>query len=126
MIGAGIEDCCKGVKNFDITKSKNPFSYFTQTCFYAFLRTIEKEKKEDYVKHKMMLNALQNNLHIQVDDEDAVDLESMEYNQKGIEDFIKDFEIKKFGEELALDETAGLAGKRRKISNKEPKEKGLF
>jgi len=38
--------------NFDETKSKNPFAYFTQVIFYAFLRRIQKEKKQLYIKYK--------------------------------------------------------------------------
>ena len=39
--------------NFDPEKSKNPFSYFTQMIYYAFLRRIQKEKKQMYVKYKL-------------------------------------------------------------------------
>ena len=38
--------------NFDPEKSKNPFSYFTQIIYYAFLRRIQKEKKQSYIKYK--------------------------------------------------------------------------
>jgi hypothetical protein len=38
--------------NFDPTKSKNPFAYFTQIIYFAFLRRISKEKKQTYVKYK--------------------------------------------------------------------------
>lgn len=38
--------------NFDETKSKNPFAYFTQVIYFAFLRRIQKEKKQLYVKYK--------------------------------------------------------------------------
>ena len=54
MVGDGIENCILYAHNFDETKSKNPFSYFTQIIYYAFLRRIEKEKKQAYVKYKMM------------------------------------------------------------------------
>ena len=40
--------------NFDPENSKNPFSYFTQIIYYAFLRRIEKEKKQSYVKYRLM------------------------------------------------------------------------
>jgi len=40
--------------NFDPEKSKNPFSYFTQIIYFAFLRRIEKEKKQSYIKYKIM------------------------------------------------------------------------
>ena len=39
-------------RNFDPTKSNNPFAYFTQIIYYAFLRRIQKEKKQMYVKYK--------------------------------------------------------------------------
>ena len=54
MVGDGIENCISYAHNFDETKSKNPFSYFTQIIYYAFLRRIEKEKKQAYVKYKIM------------------------------------------------------------------------
>jgi hypothetical protein len=53
MVADGIENCLMYAHNFDPKKSKNPFSYFTQIIYYAFLRRIEKEKKQAYVKFKM-------------------------------------------------------------------------
>jgi hypothetical protein len=53
MIGDGIENCLMYAHNFNPRKSKNPFSYFTQIIYYAFLRRIEKEKKQAYVKFKL-------------------------------------------------------------------------
>lgn len=53
MIGDGIENCLMYAHNFNPRKSKNPFSYFTQIIYFAFLRRIEKEKKQAYVKLKM-------------------------------------------------------------------------
>jgi hypothetical protein len=52
MIGDGIENCLMYFENFDPAKSKNPFAYFTQIIYYAFLRRIQKEKKQLYVKYK--------------------------------------------------------------------------
>jgi DNA-directed RNA polymerase specialized sigma24 family protein len=54
MIGDGIENCLRYAHNFDENKSKNPFAYFTQIIYYAFLRRIEKEKKEAFVKYKCL------------------------------------------------------------------------
>lgn len=54
MVGDGIENCILYAHNFDENKSKNPFSYFTQIIYYAFLRRIEKEKKQAYIKYKLM------------------------------------------------------------------------
>lgn len=52
MICDGVENCIMYFRNFDSEKSKNPFSYFTQIIYYAFLRRILKEKKQLYVKYK--------------------------------------------------------------------------
>lgn len=52
MIADGIENCLMYFRNFDETKSSNPFAYFTQIIYYAFLRRIMKEKKQLYVKYK--------------------------------------------------------------------------
>ena len=52
MIADGIENCLMYFRNFDPNKSKNPFAYFTQIIYYAFLRRIMKEKKQLYVKYK--------------------------------------------------------------------------
>jgi hypothetical protein len=52
MISDGIENCLLYAYNFDPKKSTNPFSYFTQIIYYAFLRRIQKEKKQAYIKLK--------------------------------------------------------------------------
>ena len=52
MVGDGIENCVAYAHNFDPEKSSNPFSYFTQIIYYAFLRRIEREKKQSYIKYK--------------------------------------------------------------------------
>lgn len=54
MIGDGVENCILYAHNFDPDKSSNPFSYFTQIIYYAFLRRIEKEKKQAYIKYKSL------------------------------------------------------------------------
>lgn len=54
MISDGIENCIAYIDNFDPDKSKNPFAYFTQIIYYAFLRRIQKEKKQQYIKHKSL------------------------------------------------------------------------
>jgi hypothetical protein len=52
MVSDGIENCLMYFENFDVSKSSNPFAYFTQIIYYAFLRRIQKEKKQLYVKYK--------------------------------------------------------------------------
>ena len=57
MIADGIENCIQYVDNFDPAKSKNPFAYFTQIIYFAFLRRIQKEKKQLYIKYKSIERA---------------------------------------------------------------------
>lgn len=52
MISDAIENCLMYFENFDPNKSSNPFAYFTQICWYAFIRRIDKEKKQQYIKYK--------------------------------------------------------------------------
>jgi len=54
MISDGIENCLQYIYNFDPTKSKNPFAYFTQIIYYAFIRRIQKEKKQQHIKNQMI------------------------------------------------------------------------
>ena len=54
MVSDGIENCVMYASNFNPEKSSNPFAYFTQITYYAFLRRIEKEKKQLYIKYKTM------------------------------------------------------------------------
>ena len=46
MISDGIENCLQYVHNFNPEKSDNPFAYFTQIIYYAFLRRIQKRKNK--------------------------------------------------------------------------------
>ena len=54
MISDGIENCLQYIHNFNPEKSKNPFAYFTQIIYYAFLRRIQKEKKQLEIKGKIL------------------------------------------------------------------------
>lgn len=54
MICDGIENCLRYVDNFDPEKSTNPFAYFTQIIYYAFIRRIEKEKMQLKIKNKIL------------------------------------------------------------------------
>lgn len=56
MISDGIENCLMYLHNFNPEKSKNPFAYFTQIIYYAFLRRIQKEKKQTELKQKLIQN----------------------------------------------------------------------
>lgn len=70
MISDGIENCISAVHLFNPEKTNNPFAYFTQIAWNAFLRRIMKEKKEQYIKHKNMQNTF-------------MDIDSMSYGDSG-------------------------------------------
>jgi len=57
MISDGIENCVQYIHNFNPQKSQNPFAYFTQIIHYAFLRRIQKEKKQLEIKNKILENS---------------------------------------------------------------------
>ncbi len=54
MICDGIENCLQYIDNFNPEKSSNPFAYFTQIIYYAFLRRIQKEKRQLEIKSKIL------------------------------------------------------------------------
>ena len=54
MISDGIENCVQYIKNFNPEKSSNPFAYFTQIIHYAFLRRIQKEKRQMDIRGKLI------------------------------------------------------------------------
>ena len=54
LISDGIENCVQYIHNFNPEKSQNPFAYFTQIIHYAFLRRIQKEKKQLEIKNKII------------------------------------------------------------------------
>ena len=54
MISYGIENCVQYIHNFDPEKSRNPFAYFTQIIYFAFLRRIGKEKKQLEIKNRII------------------------------------------------------------------------
>lgn len=57
MISDAMIDCVAGVANFNPDKTNNPFAYFTQIAWNAFIRRIMKEKKQTYIKHKNFENS---------------------------------------------------------------------
>jgi DNA-directed RNA polymerase specialized sigma subunit len=56
MISDGIENCLTAVEKFDPSRSSNPFAYYTQIIYFAFIRRIQKEKKQTATKYKMLEN----------------------------------------------------------------------
>ena len=71
MISDGIENCLRYVDNFDPEKSSNPFAYFTQIIYFAFLRRIAREKKQSVIKGKMIRDMSFESFELQDQDEDG-------------------------------------------------------
>jgi DNA-directed RNA polymerase specialized sigma24 family protein len=96
MISDGIENCLHYIHNFNPEKSNNPFAYFTQIIYYAFIRRIQKEKKQLYIKYKSMQNyeiapeymdqEKSNNNYISLSDYENSDFKVM------VDDFVDTFE----------------------------------
>jgi hypothetical protein len=76
MICDGIENCVQYINNFDPEKSSNPFAYFTQIIHYAFLRRIQKEKKQLEIRQKIIERSGYDEVFV-ADESDR----SSEYNQ---------------------------------------------
>ena len=65
MISDGIENCLQYLNNFNPEKSNNPFAYFTQIIYYAFIRRIQKEKKQVIIKQRMIAESNYDDMTIQ-------------------------------------------------------------
>ena len=79
MISDGIENCVQYIHNFDPEKSRNPFAYFTQIIHYAFLRRIQKEKKQLDIKTKIIEKTGFD--EVMAVDDNAMSGENSQYNQ---------------------------------------------
>ena len=65
MISDGIENCLQYLNNFNPEKSNNPFAYFTQIIYYAFIRRIQKEKKQVIIKQRMIAESNYDDMTLQ-------------------------------------------------------------
>ena len=78
MISDGIENCVQYIRNFNPEKSRNPFAYFTQIIHYAFLRRIQREKRQLEIKNKIIEKSGYNEVF---DDSNKIDGDNFsEYN----------------------------------------------
>lgn len=92
MIADGIENCLRYVDNFDPDKSSNPFAYFTQIIYYAFLRRIAREKKQTVIKGKLIRDLPFEAFELQDQDDDGHFMNSyVEFmqNNSNFDDFIE-------------------------------------
>ena len=84
MISDGIENCLQYVSNFDPAKSSNPFAYFTQIIYYAFIRRIQKEKKQTLIKQKLIMKAGLDDLVLQPGDDGVFTNQYTDFMQKNM------------------------------------------
>lgn len=71
MQADGIENCVRYCHNFDPNKYDKPFAYFTQIIYYAFLRRIERESKQAYIRYKSMERSIIHNTLVEMSPDDA-------------------------------------------------------
>jgi hypothetical protein len=99
MISDGIENCLQYIGNFDPGKSQNPFAYFTQIIYFAFIRRIQKEKKYLYTKYAAIEKANVFDETSEVQDSDrrsgvrfSDDVQYGEWSQEQMERFMTNFD----------------------------------
>jgi hypothetical protein len=99
MICDGIENCLQYIDNFDPGKSQNPFAYFTQIIYFAFLRRIQKEKKYLYTKYAAIEKANVFDETSEMQDSDrrsgvrfSDDVQYGEWSQEQMERFMTNFD----------------------------------
>jgi DNA-directed RNA polymerase specialized sigma subunit len=82
MISDGIENCLQYLENFNPAKSNNPFAYFTQIIYYAFIRRIQKEKKQVEVKQRLIADANYDDMTLQPHEDGEFKNQFTEFLQK--------------------------------------------
>jgi DNA-directed RNA polymerase specialized sigma subunit len=95
MISDGYMNCLLYIDNFDPGKSSNPFAYFTQIIYYAFLRKIQGEKKHLYIQYKLQENNDFGNHNVDHQPSDDIDKMQPRKNMMDpgkVHTFINDFE----------------------------------
>jgi len=84
MVSDGIENCLQYLDNFDPAKSSNPFAYFTQIIYYAFIRRIQKEKKQVTIKHRLIMDNNYDDMTLQPGEDGEFKNQFREFLQKNI------------------------------------------
>lgn len=92
MEADGLENAVRAINNFDPDKSDNPFAYFTTVIYYAFLRRIDREKKELYCKHKALERATVNG--DMYEGEADMNTKNNDLDTDYMNNFVRDFEDK--------------------------------
>jgi hypothetical protein len=85
MISDGIENCLTAVAKFDPSKSANPFAYYTQVVYFAFIRRILKEKKQQVTKYKLIENMDFESILMQEGEGGEINNQYLDYLRKQID-----------------------------------------
>ena len=110
MVMDAVENCIKAIMNYDVDKATrtglpNAFAYFTQISYYAFLRRIAKEKKQQDIKERYIDYAGAEAFADFGNDKDFDSIvEQVRYKSQMFRE--KDDKIKEFGKELKRKERA--------------------
>ena len=118
MISDGLENAIQALGNFDPDKSSNPFAYFTQIIWYAFLRRIDKEKKQLYIKHKVTENSVTSGTVVEEGDDDGSAPSYIDLDNDYMNDFVKNYE-KKMDEKKRQQQKRAKKGLEKFIDNEE-------
>lgn len=105
MIADAIENCMVYFHDFDPVRYQNPFAYFTQVVYYAFLRRIAKEEKDRYTKYKFFRDTLIDSSDL-VDEDDNRVVSGKMYDN--INAFMERFEAKEAEKKRKRKELKGL------------------
>jgi DNA-directed RNA polymerase specialized sigma24 family protein len=93
MCGDALESCLRYVHNFNAEKSSNAFAYITQIIHNAFIRRIQKEQKQLYVKMRIVDEAeFINSYERQGHDKGTYNNSYVTYLQENMGDVINKFE----------------------------------
>jgi len=104
MISDGIENCLTAVAKFDPSKSSNPFAYYTQIIYFAFIRRIQKEKKQQATKYKMIENIDIDQIISQEHGNEEFNNQFMEYVKKQLDQIDIDKRVIQFPKKNKLAE----------------------
>jgi hypothetical protein len=109
MVADGLENAIMCINNFDPAKSSNPFAYFTQVIWFAFIRRIQKEKKQTYIRHKVLENAMLTDTAFHHDENSDFGSSSMkELTNDYMNDFVEKYEAKMETKKTIVKKKKGL------------------
>lgn len=114
MVADAVEHCIRYIDSFNPDVSKNPFSYYTQTCYFQFLNIIKSEQKEQYIKYKAILNSITfGDLATLSEDADAASehmFDNLDFDVSFMEKFVETYEARKAAKKEEQDEKVAKKG----------------